>query len=191
MEGSTAIYIGRGSKEEWEIPKNNYDSEDCNFGWLTPWAAQPALTRVSRQIREETLGMYYSMNEFATAVDSEPEFEYHDEDKFQYTISTPVYDLLDWMVSIGQKNFSYLRKVHVRLHPNRSQFNEFGEKRPGSHGLEGDELQIRRWLDNALAADGLEMSNVEMTTRVWCYCNDGFNGINNDCIYWMQTNPVH
>lgn len=35
------------------------------YGWKSEWAKQPALTRVSRQIRAETIPIYYGKNEFA------------------------------------------------------------------------------------------------------------------------------
>lgn len=34
------------------------------YGWTSDWTKQPALTRVSREVRAETLPIYYKKNEF-------------------------------------------------------------------------------------------------------------------------------
>ena len=42
---------------------------DEDYGYVNDWAKQPALTRVSRQVRAETLPMYYGSNAFVVYAD--------------------------------------------------------------------------------------------------------------------------
>ena len=185
-------------REEWERIKlfegYHYESH-YNFGWPTPWVEQPALTRVSRQIRQESLPIYYALNHFAAAVDDELE-DYEDpfaeivnEDNFDPNNGEslnriyylPVNCLLSWMVCIGQKNIDRLRQLQIFTDSGPAGVYLDGKPR-GPRSLPGEkpEIRVRRWLGRELSRRDLTMPNINLITYTWCpELNDG---------EWLQTN---
>ena len=199
VEGSTAIYIGQGmDREEWEEIKlfEGYHYErHYNFGWPTPWVEQPALTKVSRQIRQETLPFYYAMNQFAAAVDDDvevdgnPILEVINEDDsdpinrewLHRSYYLPVNCLASWMVCIGQKNIDRLRYLQILMDTEPAGVHLDGRQRsPHSTPGERAEIRVRRWLERELSHYGLLMPKVSLTTYTWCPELNGGE--------WLQTN---
>lgn len=62
------------------------DLEDRLWGEATVWRAQPAITQISRQVRQETLPIYYGVNEFIAYGEDDPE------------------TVVKWLKSIGKIN---------------------------------------------------------------------------------------
>lgn len=199
VEGSTAIYVGEGmDREGWEQVKlfegYHYESH-YNFGWPTPWVGQPALTKVSRQIRQETLPVYYGLNYFAAAVDGDvevdgnPMLEIINEDDvnpinhewLNHSYYLPVNCLLSWMVCIGQENIDRLRQLQIFTDSEPAGVFLDGKSR-GPQNIPGEkaEIRVRRWLERELARHDLTMPHVSLTTHTWCPELEGGK--------WLQTN---
>ena len=185
-------------REEWERIKlfEGYHYErHYNFGWPTSWVEQPALTRVSRQIRQESLPIYYALNHFAAAVDDDkeldgnPMFEIIHEDDVDpinrewrnHTYYLPANSLLSWMVCVSQKNIDRLRHLQIFMDSEPAGVYLDGRPRsPGSTPGEKAEIRVRRWLERELSWHDLTMPNISLTTYTWCpELNDG---------EWLQTN---
>lgn len=112
VDDSTAIYIGRPITGHRLI--GSFGDENERFQ-LTEWAKQPAITRVSRQLRMETLPMYYGLNEFFTKIlnrglnwapvpqDNDPIEQWADMDH-----------LFAWLGTMGQANRDLVKRLTVR-----------------------------------------------------------------------------
>lgn len=99
--GKPVICVQRCEVSVEDYPHTNH------YGWMSEWALQPALTRVSRQIRAEALPFYYKKNEFAAFS------TFEDEDDL-----TGLYCFLS---SIGKHNASLIRRLTILFPYNNDQ----------------------------------------------------------------------
>lgn len=77
------------------------------------WTAQPALCRVSRELRRETLPVYYGANEFVILAATK---EDHYRRRFEgiNLVVKDLHDIKKWLRCIGQENVRLLRYATVR-----------------------------------------------------------------------------
>ena len=79
------------------------------------WALQPALTRTYRQVRKETLPVYYGANDFVTDADDKSTYP-----PWVNEIGFP--HALKWLRAIGPENRSFLTTVTIRGGPLTTRF---------------------------------------------------------------------
>lgn len=77
----------------------------------TPWAMQPAITRVNRHIRAETLPVYYGANKFYAVADGIDRFIGSRYPRFRKERKLKAVTLTKWLAHIGPSNVALLRTL--------------------------------------------------------------------------------
>ena len=116
VDGCTAIWIGHYSNEDNKCQINI--SGPARYGWHTSWASPPALSQVSRRVRQESLPIYFGLNHFVTVVDGD-----YDRPRdfggfglagfINNARELQVKQLLKWLVAMGRHNIKLVKQVHV------------------------------------------------------------------------------
>ncbi|KAK5120899.1 hypothetical protein LTR85_005966 [Meristemomyces frigidus] len=83
----------------------NYDDvgDDLDYGNLTAWRKQPAITKVSRQVRAETLPMYYGGNLLVAYLDVSLDID-----------DNPLSTARHWLERIGKANAALIKHFEIR-----------------------------------------------------------------------------
>lgn len=106
-DGSFMIEIADTSEEfEWSLG----DDEIPSYYSTLAWCQQPFLTRVSRQIRSETLPIYYGANTFVAYVEKRGFFDQREK--------RPILSLENahrWLATMPGSSRQLLKSLHVRL----------------------------------------------------------------------------
>ncbi|KAK3657574.1 hypothetical protein LTR56_002349 [Elasticomyces elasticus] len=105
----TSNWVFRGQQNEGKIQLNaskgalkSFSLEDQHHP-----ATQPSLTRVSRQLRAETLAMYYGINSFELRLDQGddiPHVKAHNVEQMQ---------ALKWLAAIGPSNAQLIKNIKI------------------------------------------------------------------------------
>ena len=120
------------------------------------WAAQPAITRVCRAIRRETLPVYYGANVFAVEIPMTRVtcVLVHGEILWGKGFALELKDASKWLRDIGPSNRELLRQLHVRV------VQEFGDCEILDRGL------VARRAYAVLEKAGLEVPEGSVRTFV-------------------------
>lgn len=98
VNGELAICVQRGMVEVDEVGSKRY----MLHGFDTDWMKQPAITRVSRQVRAEALPMYYGANTFVAY-------------KGVHEKQTVLGDQArDWLARIGASHGAIIKHLEIR-----------------------------------------------------------------------------
>jgi len=115
IPGTRAIRISRpyaaGEKPYYVHGDKLYAGAPSNGSALfTAWAQQPALTRVSKHIRRETLPVYYGANLFVILIKSQWSPPTIDRKIWLYT-----HGAKNWLKAVGSSNIALIKDVEVCL----------------------------------------------------------------------------
>lgn len=120
------VFHSKGHVKSWKPSSRRRSSPYEPPDWKNlPLRAQPAITRVSRQLRAESLPLFYSINTFTDHslrdFDSEwLELQGHstfrcDPSHHQHCFTAPFIYLFSWLVSIGPANCAMLRDIPIHI----------------------------------------------------------------------------
>lgn len=111
------------AKKDYDPVKGRYG--DKHYVWHT-WAKQPALTKVSRKLRQETLPIYYGANEFVTYTKAMFDYACGFDAVGRVKISYPWIE--KWLKAIGPNNMRLLKNVAVLFDCNE-RVEGYGERK--------------------------------------------------------------
>ena len=141
VEHSRAICVQQAVVYVYDSDETDDDNERIYGEVVKRWRNQPAITRVSRQVRAETLPMYYGLNEFI-AYNWDPE----NEGTWEFG---GFFSAHRWLSRMGRANAALIKQfaVHIPRQHQMCVVEVMEELTPSAFGLDEAAITILRECD--------------------------------------------